>query len=136
MVWRQAGVAAGVASSRMGSRHFRAGVVAVVRRSDGQVLAFERADGPGNWQLPQGGLEKGEPPIDAAWRELGEETGLGPADVALVAAHAWDVQGASRAGLSTGWVARGGAVFPRMMEAPDVKGDTLTTVAKQLVALR
>ncbi len=62
--------------------------------------------------------------------------GVRPADVALVAAHAWDVQGASRAGLSTGWVARGGAVFPRMMEAPDVKGDTLTTVAKQLVALR
>lgn len=90
MVWRQAGVAAGVASSRMGSRHFRAGVVAVVRRSDGQVLAFERADVPGNWQLPQGGLEKGEPPIDAAWRELGEETGLGPADVELTGEHgAW-----------------------------------------------
>ncbi|MET0146894.1 MAG: NUDIX domain-containing protein [Ilumatobacteraceae bacterium] len=71
----------------MGSRHFRAGVVAVVRRADGQVLAFERVDNPGEWQLPQGGLEKGEVPVDAAWRELEEETGLSTADVELVAEH-------------------------------------------------
>jgi putative (di)nucleoside polyphosphate hydrolase len=69
------------------SRHFRAGVVLVVRRDDGRVLAFERADQPGQWQLPQGGLEPGESPVDAAWRELGEETGLGPADVELVGQH-------------------------------------------------
>ena len=31
--------------------------------------------------MPQGGLELGEEPIDAAWRELMEETGLGEADV-------------------------------------------------------
>ncbi len=71
----------------MGSRHFRAGVVAVVGRSDGLVLAFERADVAGNWQLPQGGLETAEQPVDAAWRELGEETGLGPADVELRGEH-------------------------------------------------
>ncbi len=46
-----------------------------------RVLAFERADLRGNWQLPQGGLEQGEEPIAAAWRELEEETGLGEADV-------------------------------------------------------
>ena len=71
----------------MGSRHFRAGVVTVVRRSDGRVLAFERADVPGSWQLPQGGLEKAEAPLAAAWRELKEETGLGPDDVDLVGEH-------------------------------------------------
>jgi putative (di)nucleoside polyphosphate hydrolase len=65
--------------------HFRAGVVAVVRRSDGLVMAFERADIPGQWQLPQGGMEAGESPVEAAWRELGEETGLGPSDVVLSA---------------------------------------------------
>ena len=63
---------------RVGSRHFRAGVVTVVRRGDGRVLAFERVDAPGEWQLPQGGLEKGEAPVEAAWRELGEETGSRP----------------------------------------------------------
>jgi putative (di)nucleoside polyphosphate hydrolase len=64
--------------------HFRAGIVAVVRRSDGDVMAFERADQKGQWQLPQGGLERGESPVEAAWRELGEETGLGPDEVELV----------------------------------------------------
>jgi putative (di)nucleoside polyphosphate hydrolase len=67
--------------------HFRAGVVAVVRRTDGQVMAFERADSPGHWQLPQGGLERGEQPVEALWRELGEETGLGPDDVEMVGEH-------------------------------------------------
>jgi putative (di)nucleoside polyphosphate hydrolase len=66
----------------MATQHFRAGVVVVVRHPDlRQVLAFQRRDAPGSWQLPQGGLEPGEEPIDAAWRELGEETGLGQADV-------------------------------------------------------
>ncbi len=68
----------------MAGHHFRAGVIALVRRADGQVMAFERVDKPGEWQLPQGGLERGEQPVDALWRELGEETGLGPADVELV----------------------------------------------------
>lgn len=71
----------------MGSRHFRAGVVIVVQRDDGEVLAFERMDSPGQWQLPQGGLDTDERPLAAAWRELAEETGLGPADVALVGEH-------------------------------------------------
>jgi putative (di)nucleoside polyphosphate hydrolase len=71
----------------MASSNFRAGVVAVVTNSQGQVLAFERSDVPGAWQLPQGGIDVGEAPGDAAWRELGEETGLGPDDVDLVAEH-------------------------------------------------
>ena len=77
------GYGAGVASA-----HFRAGVVIVVchpRRRE--VLAFERADAPGSWQLPQGGLHSGEEPIDGAWRELKEETGLGPDDVVLREEH-------------------------------------------------
>lgn len=63
-------------------QHFRAGVVIVVRHPDlRRILAFERADTSGSWQLPQGGLESGEEPIDAAWRELLEETGLDEAHV-------------------------------------------------------
>lgn len=61
----------------MASAHFRAGVVIVVcHPSQRLVLAFERVDAPGSWQLPQGGLDPGEQPIDGAWRELLEETGL------------------------------------------------------------
>lgn len=58
--------------------HFRAGVILVVRRRDGRVLAFERSDVCGAWQLPQGGIDIDETPEQAAWRELAEETGLGP----------------------------------------------------------
>ena len=66
----------------MASAHFRAGVVIVVRSPDlTHVLAFERADAAGSWQLPQGGLKAGEAPIEGAWRELLEETGLGEVDV-------------------------------------------------------
>ncbi len=71
----------------MASSNFRAGVVAVVTNSQGKLLAFERGDVPGAWQLPQGGIDVGEEPGVAAWRELGEETGLGPEDVELVAEH-------------------------------------------------
>ena len=71
----------------MPGTHFRAGVVTVVTNSHGRLLAFERSDVPGAWQLPQGGIDAGESPLEAAWRELGEETGLGADDVALVGEH-------------------------------------------------
>lgn len=60
----------------MPAQVFRAGVILVVERSNGDVLAFERGDVTGAWQLPQGGIDVGESPVEAAWRELGEETGL------------------------------------------------------------
>lgn len=71
----------------MPSANFRAGVVAVVSNSHGQILAFERSDVANAWQLPQGGIEVGERPEVAVWRELGEETGLGPTEVELVGEH-------------------------------------------------
>jgi putative (di)nucleoside polyphosphate hydrolase len=61
----------------MAAQHFRAGVVIVVRHPDlRRVMAFERSDAAGSWQLPQGGLIDDEEPVEAAWRELFEETGM------------------------------------------------------------
>ena len=86
----------------MGTRHFRASVVAVIERGDGAILAFERADAPDSWQLPQGGIEQGEEAIDAVWREVKEETGLGPADLVSVGEYpewvAYEWPGEIRAG--------------------------------------
>lgn len=76
----------------MGQRDefFRACAGAVVMDPQGYILAFERRDIPGAWQLPQGGIEKGEPALEAARRELAEETGM-PEDyilaLRLVATH-------------------------------------------------
>lgn len=114
------------------AQHFRAGVVVVVHRpDDGRVLAFERVDNPGSWQLPQGGIETGESALEAAWRELSEETGLGDGDVDLVGtfpewiAYEWPealratARGArhpDRIGQAHRWfsfIARSGAVTPR-----------------------
>lgn len=71
----------------MSKPNFRAGVVIVVQRADGQVLAFERLDTAGAWQLPQGGIDNDETPIGAAWREMAEETGLNPESVELTREH-------------------------------------------------
>jgi putative (di)nucleoside polyphosphate hydrolase len=72
----------------MSSLFFRAGVVIVVRHPDlTHVMAFERVDARGSWQLPQGGMNEGESPVDAAWRELTEETGLGVDHVEVLAEY-------------------------------------------------
>ena len=63
-------------SKRRLTKRFRGGVGAVIRNSKGQVLAFERQDLPGAWQLPQGGLALGETVDRALFREIREETGL------------------------------------------------------------
>jgi len=53
---------------------------------DGLVFVGQRIDNPGDaWQMPQGGIDPGEDPEVAAFRDLGEETGLLPDHVDLIA---------------------------------------------------
>lgn len=58
------------------------GIVVIDRA--GRVLGLERSDVPGGWQVPQGGLGAEEEPIDAAKRELQEETGIAWGEVELL----------------------------------------------------
>lgn len=48
----------------------------LIHTKDLQVLIMERADKAGYWQSVTGSLEQGETPIQAAIREVQEETGL------------------------------------------------------------
>lgn len=65
------------------------GVVLIDAR--GLVFAGQRIDSPSPaWQMPQGGIDEGEKPKEAAYRELWEETGVGRDKVKFVAkTHGW-----------------------------------------------
>ncbi len=62
-----------------------------------------------------------------------DEATIEPSQMALVAAHAWDVQGAKHAGLSAGWVVRREKRYPKAMQSPDVLGDSLPEVVQALI---
>lgn len=71
-------------------------------------------------------------PHSAVYGFCTEKLGLQPDEVALVAAHPWDIQGASQSGLTTGYVARDGAPFPSVMKTPDVQASSLTELIDRI----
>ena len=73
---------------------YRDNVGAVLFNVAGQVLVAHRADLPnakgaaGGWQLPQGGMDPGEDPAVAVFREMAEE--IGTRNASILAEHpAW-----------------------------------------------
>jgi 2-haloacid dehalogenase len=72
-------------------------------------------------------------PAAEVYRLVATKLGVNPADLRLVAAHAWDVIGAMRAGYAAAFVERPGkALFP-LAEKPDVVGRDLREVARRIV---
>ena len=56
---------------------YRAGVGVMLLNAANQVFVGQRLDSSLDaWQMPQGGIDKGEDPRTAAFRELEEETGV------------------------------------------------------------
>jgi putative (di)nucleoside polyphosphate hydrolase len=70
--------------TKKGKLPYRPCAGAMVVNRQGKVWAGRRIAPPGSelstssqlWQMPQGGIDKGEDPLDAAKRELWEETGI------------------------------------------------------------
>ncbi len=63
---------------------YRPNVGIVICNDKGQVFWAKRI-GQKGWQFPQGGVDEGETPEQAMYRELTEETGLKQTDVQLLA---------------------------------------------------
>ncbi|RVU36677.1 RNA pyrophosphohydrolase [Hwanghaeella grinnelliae] len=66
-------------------RPYRPCVGVMLLNTAGQVFVGNRIDVPGDhWQMPQGGIDHGESPAEAAFREVQEETGIAPEKVRLI----------------------------------------------------
>ena len=63
---------------------YRANVGIIVCNNKKKVLWAKRANEDA-WQFPQGGINEGESPNEAMFRELKEEVGLEPSHVEIIA---------------------------------------------------
>jgi len=66
------------------SEGYRANIGIVITNDKKQILLAKRYRQDA-WQLPQGGIDKGETELEALYRELEEEVGLVPEQVSLLA---------------------------------------------------
>ncbi len=73
-------------------------------------------------------------PDPAPYAHAARAIGAEPARITLIAAHAWDVLGARRAGLSTVWVDRRDEGWPLPVEPPEHRAGDLVEAAR--IAIR
>ena len=71
-------------------------------------------------------------PAPAPYRMAARSLGVSDRGMRLIAAHAWDVAGALRAGCAAAFVAR--QPFDPLVEEPDVAGTDLAEVADKIIA--
>ncbi|WP_339654921.1 haloacid dehalogenase type II [Flavobacterium frigidarium] len=73
-------------------------------------------------------------PAPETYRWAAEKLAVTPEEMLLVAAHGWDIAGASHAGLATGFVAREGQSLYSLSKDPDFIADDILKMAEKLVA--
>ncbi len=71
-------------------------------------------------------------PAAAAYRYAMEVCGAEAAESMLVAVHPWDIHGAHRAGLTTGFINRTSFRYPRFFARPDIETANLVELAHAL----
>lgn len=65
---------------------YRPAVAVMLVNDNGRVFVGQRLDSTMEaWQMPQGGIDEGEDEETAMFRELGEETGIAPHHVQIIA---------------------------------------------------
>ncbi len=66
----------------LAERPYRPGVGIMLLNAASEVFVGQRIDNPADaWQMPQGGIDSGEAPLTAAWREMKEEVGTDDAEL-------------------------------------------------------
>ena len=63
--------------------NYRLNVGLIIVNNYGKVLICKRKNS-NQWQFPQGGIDKGESPIEAAKREIFEEVGIKPSKIKIL----------------------------------------------------
>ena len=71
-------------------------------------------------------------PHPSSYAHALRECGVPAERAMLVAVHPWDIDGAARAGLRTGWLNRNGARYPSYFTPPDVEAADLPALARSL----
>lgn len=71
-------------------------------------------------------------PSPAPYRLAVERAGVPASSMAMIAVHGWDLHGASRVGLRTGWCSREEGVLTPAFARPDVVADRLDDVVRGL----
>jgi putative (di)nucleoside polyphosphate hydrolase len=103
---------------------YRRGVVAVLCNAENEILLCERSDHPGVWQFPQGGIESGEEPEQAFFRELREEIGNDRCTILKIATkttkYRWPKSNDHRVGQEHIWIL---AAFGPSQEPNLARGD-------------
>ena len=72
-------------------------------------------------------------PAAEAYTGAARELGVRPSDIRMVAAHAWDVHGAMRAGCAAAFVERPGAMWNPLLGRPDIVGTDLGEIAERVI---
>jgi 2-haloacid dehalogenase len=73
-------------------------------------------------------------PAPAAYAYAARACEVDAGQMMLVAAHPWDIHGAHRAGMRTGFISRQLGPYPEYFTAPDVHAPGLAALARQIAA--
>jgi len=73
-------------------------------------------------------------PRSEVYLHAANKAGIEPVELALVAAHPWDINGAAAADLTTAYL-NADRPYSRAMRTPDLEAQTLPELARQLAAL-
>jgi 2-haloacid dehalogenase len=73
-------------------------------------------------------------PAAETYQYVARELGVAPRDLRMIAAHAWDVHGALRAGCAAAFIARPGHALFSVGPKPDVVAPDLGAVVDRIIA--